>query len=69
MTLDPVVAEIRRIRDEHAARFNYDIRAIVADLQKSEALRDPARSPLLPESVTPLEPAVSSVRRVRFLHR
>jgi len=29
---DPIVAEIRRIRDSHAAKFNYDLEKIMADL-------------------------------------
>ena len=36
MSSDPIVDEIRRIRQQHAERFNYDLRAIVADLQKME---------------------------------
>ncbi len=31
--IDPIVAEIRVMRTEHAARFGYDIRAIFADLR------------------------------------
>ena len=34
--LDPIVEEIRRIREEHAARFNCDIDAIFEDFRKSE---------------------------------
>lgn len=34
---DPIVAEVRRIRAEHAEKFNYDLEAIYADLQKREA--------------------------------
>lgn len=34
---DPIVEEIRRIRDEHAAQFNYDIDAIVADYKRLAA--------------------------------
>ena len=34
--LDPIVEEIRKIREEHAARFNYDIDAIFEDLKRSE---------------------------------
>lgn len=30
---DPIVEEVRRHRDEHAKRFNYDLRAICADLE------------------------------------
>jgi hypothetical protein len=32
MNDDPIVAEVRRIRDGLARRFNYDIHAIFADL-------------------------------------
>lgn len=34
---DPIVAEVRRVRDEHARRFNYDIHAICEDIRKAEA--------------------------------
>jgi len=33
---DPIVAEVRRIREEHAARFNYDLRAIYEDFKRIE---------------------------------
>jgi hypothetical protein len=33
---DPVVEEVRRIREEHAARFNFDIDAIFADYERLE---------------------------------
>ena len=33
---DPIVEEIRKIREEHAARFNYDVRAIGEDLMKRQ---------------------------------
>ena len=33
---DPIVEEIRKIRDEHAGRFNYDIDAIFDDIKRSE---------------------------------
>jgi hypothetical protein len=33
---DPIVEEVRRVRDEHAARFNYDLDAIAADIKKQE---------------------------------
>lgn len=36
MWRDPIVEEIRKIREEHAARFNYDIDAIVADISKRQ---------------------------------
>ena len=30
---DPIIAELRAVRDAHAARFNYDVKAIFRDLQ------------------------------------
>lgn len=40
MSRDPVVAEIRSIREQIAARFNYDLRAIVRDAQQRDAAGD-----------------------------
>lgn len=34
---DPIVAEVRRTREMLAAKFNFDINAIFADLQKRQA--------------------------------
>ena len=31
---DPIVAEVRRAREAYAARFNYDLAAIFADIQR-----------------------------------
>lgn len=36
---DPIVDEVRRVRDEHAARFNYDLRAIFLDVKQREQAR------------------------------
>lgn len=36
MWKDPIVEEIRKIRDEHAARFNYDLEAIYKDFKRLE---------------------------------
>ena len=33
---DPIVDEVRKVRDEHAKEFNYDLQAIVADLKKQQ---------------------------------
>ena len=40
---DPIIAELRRIRDEHAARFNYDIHAMARDLQEREKNAPPGK--------------------------
>ena len=34
---DPIIAELRKIRDAHAAKFNYDFDAIAKDWLKQEA--------------------------------
>lgn len=33
---DPIVDEVRGIRDAHAARFNYDLDAIFQDIKEQE---------------------------------
>ncbi len=33
---DPIVEEIRKIREEHAARFNYDLDAIFEECKRDE---------------------------------
>lgn len=38
MTLDPIVEEIRRIRDEYARKFNYDLDAICQDLREKQSV-------------------------------
>ena len=58
---DPIIAEVRAVRDQHAARFDYDVKAIFRDIQtRQEAsgrqyVRYPARR-------TALEPEVQATR-------
>jgi hypothetical protein len=33
---DTIVDEVRRVRDAHAARFNYDLEAIFRDIKEQE---------------------------------
>ena len=33
---DPIVAEVRRVRDRLARKFNYDIHAILEDLRRRQ---------------------------------
>ena len=37
MWQDPIVEEVRRIRDEHAKKFNYDLHAICEDFRKMQS--------------------------------
>ena len=36
MWKDPIVDEIRKAREAHAARFDYDLKAIYCDLKQQE---------------------------------
>jgi len=51
MLADPIVEEVRRVRQEYARQFNYDLHAIAADLRKQEQehperlVSFPAKSP------------------------
>ena len=44
---DPIVAEVGKARDEFAARFNYDLKAMVKDLRSRQG-KDGARVVTLP---------------------
>jgi hypothetical protein len=37
MRQDPIVAEVRTVRERLAAEFDFDVRAIFADLRKRQA--------------------------------
>jgi hypothetical protein len=36
MKPDPIVEEVRKVREAHAAKFGFDLSAICIDLQKKE---------------------------------
>ena len=54
---NPIIAELRRIRDAHAKRYNYDVEAMAEDLMKLEpwmakrtyVLRNGKIVPLVPQ--------------------
>ena len=68
MLNDEIVDEVRAIRDAHAAKFNYDLRAIYEDLKKSEAERIAAGHPFISPPSTPPVPD-SALQRNRFVRR
>ncbi len=37
MWKDPIVEEVRKVRDAHAAQFNYDLQSIYRALKQEEA--------------------------------
>jgi len=60
---DPIVDEVRRIRDAHAAKFNYDLDAIFRDIKEQEKMSGlkfvsyPPRR-IEPNSIQPTEVAI-----------
>jgi len=38
MWRDPIVEEVRAVRNAHAKKFNYDLKSIAADLKKQQKL-------------------------------
>ena len=64
--IDPIVDEVRKHRAEHARRFNFDLHAICADIQKMEATcgRTVVSLPprVLNTAIDPLEPSDQRLR-------
>jgi hypothetical protein len=60
MWKDEIVEEVRRIRDAQAAKFNYDIDAIVADARKRQqasgrkTVSFPPRKPVMSRAKKPV---------------
>ena len=54
---DPIVEEVRKVRNEHAKKFNYDLEAIVADLIKQQKASKRKFVTLLPRKPTVLPKA------------
>jgi len=63
---DPIVDEVRRVRDAHAARFNYDLDAIFQDIKEREKksglkfVQGVARLPVPSQALPPTEAAISA---------
>jgi hypothetical protein len=53
MHSDPIVEEVRKGRQEHAALFNYDLEAIVRDIRSREG-KDGEKVVTLPPKRRPL---------------
>jgi hypothetical protein len=50
---DPIVAEVRRAREEFAAGFNYDLRAICEEMQRRQATTGRKYASLSPQHIKP----------------
>ena len=51
---DPIVEEVRRIRNEHAARFKYDLDLIAKDLKAQERASGRSYVQLAPRRTNPI---------------
>jgi hypothetical protein len=62
MHRDPIVEEVRAIREAYAEQFNYDIRAMVADLKEKQKAHGRKLVSFPPKRITPV-PVASEKRR------
>ena len=53
MQRDPIVTEIRRAREAHGARFNFDLQAIYLDLKSQEKRSDHKKVSFVPKRIPP----------------
>lgn len=60
MWQDPIVAEVRKARQDHAKKFDYNMKAIYDDLKSTEQLGGrrvvSLSSKQIPQKATPLVP-------------
>jgi hypothetical protein len=64
MTRDSIVEEVRRAREEYAARFNYDLRAMCEDLRKRSVERGVKTVTLSPRPVPTVVPTKTPHKKV-----
>jgi hypothetical protein len=65
---DDIVSEVRAIREAHAAKYKYDLRAIVEDLKKSEE-KHKAEGFIYVEPPPKENLPTTPLQRMRFAHR
>ena len=56
---DPIVEEVRKVRDEHAAQFNYDLDAIYADMKRIEKASKEPRVSFGPRLIPKTNPSTA----------
>jgi len=52
---DPIVEEVRKARDEYAAKFDYDLERIFQDIKEREMRSEHRFVSLPPKLIEPLE--------------
>lgn len=53
---DPIVEEVRRVREAYAAQFNYDVEAMFRDLMEKERTSGRVYVKYPPKQVEPVPP-------------
>ena len=64
---DPIVAEVRRIRAEHAARFGHDLDAIFRDIQERQRTSGRTYVSFPPRRISAAEQEAARVRLQKML--
>lgn len=65
----PIVAEVRRVRDEHAARFNHDLDAIFEDIKRRERESGRTFVPFPPRRLSAAEQEAARIRLQQLVER
>lgn len=60
---DPIIEELHQIREQLVAKFNYDVFAIVADIQGQEKKEDRPMVSLSPHRIEPEEPMTYTTQK------
>ena len=58
---DPILAEIRQIREAYAERFNYDVHAMLRDLKEQQIKSGRKTVSLPPKRIKPVEQVTDTV--------
>jgi hypothetical protein len=66
---DPIVAEVRRIREEHSARFGHDLDAIFRDIQERQRTSGRTYVSFPPRRIGPAEQEAARIRLQKMLEK
>lgn len=61
MWQDPIVGEVRQIREAHAAQFKFDLRAIYLALKEAEQKSRRKKVSFPPKRITPVKETKSTL--------
>ena len=61
MWQDPIVGEVRKARETHAARYNFELKAIYLDLKKAEQKSEHRKMSFSPKRIKPFETEAKTI--------